>query len=258
MTHLTNASGNVVEKYSYDVFGKPTIRNARGKAISTSAVGNRFLFTGRELIGQIGLYDYRNRFYSADLGRFLQPDPIGFDAGDINLYRYVGNNPINEIDPFGLSGWFNIYTDSSGTQADAIEPTGTHSWISFQDDSKGVYTTYGTFPVKGLQENKEIGRFFTESRTTWLNDVEEKALMDYLKAEREAGDKAWNYLKNCSDFAAGAWQKATGESLDPYALPKAKGGRATFPTPKRLGGSIRKANDGMSGGWLAPSPRTLP
>ncbi|MCS7064424.1 MAG: hypothetical protein NZM04_10395 [Methylacidiphilales bacterium] len=34
-------------------------------------------------------------------GRFLQPDPIGFDAGDVNWYRYVGNEPTNWIDPDG-------------------------------------------------------------------------------------------------------------------------------------------------------------
>jgi len=64
---------------------------------------NRFLFTGREWLGQAGIYDYRNRLYSASLGRFLQTDPIRFEAGDVNLYRYVGNDPVNLWDPFGLS-----------------------------------------------------------------------------------------------------------------------------------------------------------
>jgi len=47
-------------------------------------------------------YDYRNRVYSTTLGRFLQTDPIRFEAGDGNLYRYVGNGPSNEVDPEGL------------------------------------------------------------------------------------------------------------------------------------------------------------
>ena len=46
-------------------------------------------------------YDYRNRVYSAELGRFLQTDPIRFEASDGNLYRYVGNDAICKIDPDG-------------------------------------------------------------------------------------------------------------------------------------------------------------
>lgn len=38
-------------------------------------------------------------------GRFIQSDPIGFDAGDVNLYRYVGNNPTNALDPSGTEEW---------------------------------------------------------------------------------------------------------------------------------------------------------
>jgi RHS repeat-associated protein len=60
------------------------------------------LFTGREWNGEIGIYDYRNRIYSPELGRFLQTDPIRFEAGDVNLYRYVSNNPVKWIDAFGL------------------------------------------------------------------------------------------------------------------------------------------------------------
>jgi uncharacterized protein RhaS with RHS repeats len=50
------------------------------------------------------LYYYRARFYDPMIGRFLSEDPIGFSSGDVNLYRYVANNPINLIDPLGLEG----------------------------------------------------------------------------------------------------------------------------------------------------------
>jgi RHS repeat-associated protein len=78
---------------------------------SADPYANRFLYTGREFLKEANLYDYRNRVYSPDLGRFLQTDPIRFSAGDGNLYRYVGNNPIN-------------YTDSSGLLIETIADIG--------------------------------------------------------------------------------------------------------------------------------------
>lgn len=101
---LTDSTGAVVEMYTYDVYGKPNILNSESSVLSSSTVGNRFLFTGREYIAEIDLYDYRNRYYSHELGRFLQKDPIGFDAGDVNLYRYVWKNGMNFRGPDGRLG----------------------------------------------------------------------------------------------------------------------------------------------------------
>jgi RHS repeat-associated protein len=50
---------------------------------------------------EAGLYYYKARMYQPGLGRFLQPDPIGYGGG-ANLYAYVGNDPINFVDPLGL------------------------------------------------------------------------------------------------------------------------------------------------------------
>jgi RHS repeat-associated protein len=68
-------------------------------------VDNRFLYTGREWIAQAQLYDYRNRVYSPVIGRFMQIDPIRFNAGDVNMYRYVGNGVTRYIDPTGLDAF---------------------------------------------------------------------------------------------------------------------------------------------------------
>jgi RHS repeat-associated protein len=89
------------ETYSYDVFGKPTIRNAQGGILTTSAFGNTRMFTGREYEAETGLYYYRARYYHPTIGRFLQTDPIRYRTG-LNMYSYCGNNPIMWIDPWGL------------------------------------------------------------------------------------------------------------------------------------------------------------
>ncbi len=88
---LSDQYGNLLESYSYSPYGIPS---------TLSAVGNPYYFTGRRFDPESGLYYYRARYYGPTLGRFLQVDPIGY-AGGMNLYVYVGNNPINWIDPEG-------------------------------------------------------------------------------------------------------------------------------------------------------------
>ncbi len=100
---LTNSGGAIQEQYDYDAFGMPYFYNAAGTSLGNfGGVGNRFLFTGREWINDLRVYDYRNRVYQPELGRFLQPDPKQFEAGDYNLYRYCHNDPVNHTDPYGL------------------------------------------------------------------------------------------------------------------------------------------------------------
>ena len=71
VTALTNSDGVIIEQYSYDAFGKPTIKDANGSVLAVSMTP--FLFTGREYDSETGLYHYRSRAYSSILGRFLQP-----------------------------------------------------------------------------------------------------------------------------------------------------------------------------------------
>jgi len=98
---LTDSGGTLVEKYRYDAFGGTTILAPNNQTRTTSLYGNRFMFTGREWDSTTQLYYYRARDYSPTLGRFLQPDPIGY-YDSMNLYAYCLNNRVNEIDPFGL------------------------------------------------------------------------------------------------------------------------------------------------------------
>jgi len=99
---LTDSAGVLIEEYRYDAWGAVTVVQAGVVQPVTTVPQSRFLFTGREYDAVSGLYHYRARAYSTKLGRFLQLDPIDFDGGDLNIYRYVSNDPINLWDPLGL------------------------------------------------------------------------------------------------------------------------------------------------------------
>jgi RHS repeat-associated protein len=118
---LANSSGVLQEWYRYDLQGTPFFYNSSDQMIGGSNAGVRHLFTGQQWYSELGLYDLRNRFYSPDIGRFLQPDPIGFRGGN-NLYRYCGNNPVTRRDPFGLSGTPPTNVDPSPQYPTAVFP----------------------------------------------------------------------------------------------------------------------------------------
>jgi RHS repeat-associated protein len=102
VTALINTSGTVVERYVYDPYGKPTFLNASWGTIGSSAKGWIYLHQGGRYDTTSLLYNFRMRHYSPTLGRWIQVDPIRFLAGDLNLYRSVGNNPVRYVDPVGL------------------------------------------------------------------------------------------------------------------------------------------------------------
>jgi RHS repeat-associated protein len=71
---------------------------------TTSSYGNPYLYTGRRLDDETGLYYYRARYYDVELGRFLGRDPIGYLGSEWNLYEYVDSSPTGSTDPFGEVG----------------------------------------------------------------------------------------------------------------------------------------------------------
>jgi RHS repeat-associated protein len=108
VSHITYPSGNIAEKYDYDPFGQVTIRNSSDVIIPSSAISNPFMFTARRLDPETGLYYYRNRYYDPGLGRFISQVPIGNWTDGMNLgngLAYVGNNPVNRLEPMRLSLW---------------------------------------------------------------------------------------------------------------------------------------------------------
>ena len=158
----------IVERYEYDAYGKPTILSPAYSVLSSSQYGNPYTFTGRRLDvfdynSTTGDYNYeimyyRARYYDTDTGRFIQRDPLGImpDGNSkinpykpvrqytdgLNIYQYVKSNSITQRDQFGLKADCNCIPNwhkyrnkknkcphSQPKEKSAIAyPGGSHSW----------------------------------------------------------------------------------------------------------------------------------
>ena len=107
---LTDSAGAPVDYFEYDSYGTPTYR--------TGVTDTPFRWHGALgcMTDASGLVYMRARYYNPRLMRFLNQDPIGFEGG-MNWYAFVGNNPVERVDPNGL--YFNGY---SGMQEYISQP----------------------------------------------------------------------------------------------------------------------------------------
>jgi RHS repeat-associated protein len=102
---VLDGSQAVVAAYRYAPFGKLLAK--------TGSLTQPFGFSTKRYDAQTGLIYYGYRFYGPEIGRWTTRDPFG-EAGGMNLYAFVGNNPFNWVDPFGLREYFDLGSGWTG------------------------------------------------------------------------------------------------------------------------------------------------
>jgi len=176
---VLDSAGTVRGKMDYDAYGKITSEKTYDSSgtlqssVDPTILG-RYAWTGRELDVETGLQYNRARYYDSGTGRWISQDPMGFDAGDSNLYRYVNNKPTQATDPSGLDGrfFFQLTMGIAGGFGDPSWPKATvgfGSWalsksaaqssvliIAHPNATNGSCNTV-FMPILGMPERQDAG-----------------------------------------------------------------------------------------------------
>ena len=178
---VTDDMGTVVNSYSYDSYGNPET--------AVEALAQPLRYTGREYDAATGLYHYRARAFDPSTGRFLQEDPIWFEAGDLNVYRYTWNNPTNWTDPSGMSSDYAALNGDASAKGSSFYSLGRQLACQFSTLAGvvAVFTPAGTggalYHTIEIISDVEVGcgvKTATKSQIT-VNRKNGKAVEDYVQ-----------------------------------------------------------------------------
>jgi RHS repeat-associated protein len=196
---MTDTSGAVVWAAVYDTFGAATVDPA-------STIKNNLRFPGQYFDGETGLHYNWNRYYDSATGRYTQEDLIGFAGGEFNLFRYVGNSPVQWSDPLGL--------DTYRQNRDLNVFPG-----SIKQPNKGAIShtfVYTTNPNGTLNHTYSWGNEYDKAGLgLWVEDRPEDVSAARIAIQRRNDYEGAGFCKKAylpDDFGP----RAGGSDLDPF------------------------------------------
>jgi len=144
--------------------------------ILNSNVNNTITYTGRRYDVESDLYFYRNRMYSAELGRFISKDPKGYVDG-MNLYAYVKNNPLKYLDPMGTTSRNNVESPSMFDRiVSSTENVGNDNIVGGSGFDNYIGTNGSSFellPAVDVPASRDTGVKFAKFIAKNVNDTYE-------------------------------------------------------------------------------------
>jgi RHS repeat-associated protein len=165
VTALFIPSGECLETYRYTAFGEE---------LASTNIGNPWRFSSKRHDPETGFLYFGQRYYAADLGRWITPDPLEFEDGP-NLYAYVHNNPLTSIDLYGLF--------------DGIED------YDFAD--RNSYSDFVAYPQLG----QGIGNAYYNH---YFGDLSGAAQNNVVPIDEEKRDSSKNFAQDCEHWASKA------------------------------------------------------
>lgn len=212
VTALSDSKGSLAARYGYSPFGTTT--TAEGPA----AKQNPFRYTSREHDATTGLYHYRARTYSPELGRFTSPDPAG-RVGGFNLYAYASNDPATFNDPYGL--WPKWLDDTVARGRDVVSQA-TTSALNWADQYPGTRQL-----ANAARFSYGLSTGFVNGVVGGVKGVAHLAVAGYETVRDGTYEESWQTVRGIYDNREAIYE-AVGDKLHEY-------GQAALNDPQRFG-----------------------
>ena len=153
---VNTADGTIAQQIDYDEFGNIVY--------DSNLSFQPFGFAGGLYDPNTGLVRFGARDYNPETGRWTAKDSILFDGGDVNLYGYVQNNPVNRVDPLGL---WTVGIDISGNAAALLGLTGGVTFAIDDDLNVAAIPHVGGMYLVGAGASVAAQAQFTNADTVY-------------------------------------------------------------------------------------------